>query len=243
MPKFGLIGKTLSHSFSAKYFSEKFENEGLKQHSYENVELESVDALKTFKKDSFAMFSGLNVTIPYKQDAFALCDELSPEAEAIGAVNCIKVIDNKWVGYNTDAYGFIKSLAPFLEPQHSKALVFGTGGASKAIVYALKQKGIQPYLISRSAGDILLKDIDKPHLQQCKLLVNCTPLGTSPNINECLELPYQALTEQHLAVDLIYNPPKTLFLQKAEEQNACIVNGKAMLHFQAEKSWDIWNKV
>lgn len=242
MAKFGLIGKSLSHSFSAKYFTKKFENEGLINHSYTNIELANANDLQKLKADKNNPFNGFNVTIPYKQNAYDLCDELSPEALTIGAVNCIKVEGNKWIGYNTDAYGFIKSLAPFLEPQHSKALVFGTGGASKAVMYALKQKGVVCYLVGRTSGDILLKDISLAHIEQCKLLVNCTPLGTAPNINEHLPLPYSAITEQHLAVDLIYNPSKTLFLQKAENQNACIVNGQAMLHFQAEKSWDIWGE-
>ena len=240
--KFGLIGKTLHHSFSAKYFTEKFEK-GVLNHSYENIELPSADALKEFKTKSSADFRGFNVTIPYKEDAYALCDELSAEAKAIGAVNCISVENGKWIGHNTDAIGFLKSIAPFLESQHSKALVFGTGGASKAIQYALKSKGIMPFTVSRTSGDILLDDITPNHIAQCKLLVHCTPIGTSPNVNDCLDLPYNSIESDHLLVDLIYNPVKTKFLENGENQGACIVNGKAMLHFQAEASWDIWMKV
>lgn len=240
--KFGLIGKTLHHSFSAKYFTEKFEELSLK-HTYENIELPTAEALKDFKINKSSGFRGFNVTIPYKEDALALCDELSAEAKAIGAVNCISVENGKWIGHNTDAIGFLKSIAPFLESQHSKALVFGTGGASKAIQYALKSKGIMPFTVSRTAGDLLLSDITPNHIAQCKLLVHCTPIGTYPNVTDCLDLPYENIEPDHLLVDLIYNPIKTKFLENGENQGACIVNGKAMLHFQAEASWNIWTKV
>jgi shikimate dehydrogenase len=239
--KLGLIGRSLSHSFSKGFFEKKFLDLGLEHHSYENFEFDSKADVEAFKESNSAALHGFNVTIPYKETVFALCDELSSEAKAIGAVNCVKISDGKWLGYNTDGLGFLKSIAPFLEPQHSHALIFGTGGASKAVQHALSTKGINTFVVGRTSGDVLLENIGPAHLKHCKLLVNCTPLGMHPNINDSLPLPYDIMSDEYLAVDLIYNPEKTLFLKHAEQQSACIVNGKAMLHFQAEASWDIWS--
>jgi shikimate dehydrogenase len=239
--KLGLLGRTLSHSFSQQFFTDKFEVLQLKNHSYINIELDTTEDVKSFKSGGSLDLNGFNVTIPYKETVFELCDELSTEAKAIGAVNCVKIVNGKWHGFNTDSIGFLKSIAPFLEPQHSNALIFGTGGASKAIQYALTSKGIKTFVVGRTSGDLLLNEIQPVHLEHCKLLVNCTPVGMHPNIDATLPLPYEVMNEEYLAVDLIYNPEKTEFLQRAEKQSACIVNGKAMLHFQAEASWEIWN--
>tara|TARA_R110001592_G_scaffold237306_9_gene496310 strand:+ start:9500 stop:10231 length:732 start_codon:yes stop_codon:yes gene_type:complete len=239
--KLGLLGRTLSHSFSRTYFTDKFKKLNLESFTYDNYELDTEADVKVFKSGDSLNLNGFNVTIPYKETVFNLCDELSPEAKAIGAVNCVKVVDGKWHGYNTDSIGFLKSIAPFLEPQHNNALIFGTGGASKAIQYALTSKGIKTFVVGRTSGDLMLNEIQPVHVEHCKLLVNCTPVGMHPKIDETLPLPFEVMNEDYLAVDLIYNPEKTQFLQLAEQQSACIVNGKAMLHFQAEASWDIWN--
>lgn len=238
--KLGLIGKSLKHSFSKAFFDDKFAVQSLHHCSYHNFEFLQEQELKSFKESGSAGLHGFNVTIPYKETVLSLCDQLSPEAEVIGAVNCVKIVNGQWLGYNTDANGFLKSIAPFLEPQHSAALVFGTGGASKAIQFALRSKGIKPFVVGRTSGDIKLDEIQAMHLEHCKLLINCTPVGMHPNVSESLPLPYSSLTEDHLVVDLIYNPEKTQFMQRAEQRLACTVNGKAMLHFQAEASWDIW---
>ena len=174
-------------------------------------------------------------------------DEIDPTAKEIGAVNCIKITKGKLTGYNTDAFGFKQSIRPFLDTNHTKALIFGTGGASKAVAYVLKNLGIYFWFVTRTKNNsvqnsLTYEELNEHIISSCKLLVNCTPVGMSPHINEYLPIPYHAITPQHLAYDLIYNPVETLFLKKAKEQGALISNGYNMLCFQADEAWRIWNE-
>ncbi len=244
MKKLGLIGYPLSHSFSKKYFTEKFQKESISGYSYDAFPLENIAQFPDLiKKES--ELCGLSVTIPHKETVIPFLDELDPIAEEIGAVNCIKIENGKLIGYNTDAFGFRQSLRPFLDTNHTKALVFGTGGASKAVAYVLRNLGINFWFVSRKKNDfgntIMYEEIDANIISTCKLLVNCTPVGMSPNNDKFLPLPYSAITPQHLAYDLIYNPEETIFLKKAKEQGALVSNGYNMLVFQAEEAWKIWN--
>ena len=241
MKQFGLIGKTLGHSFSKSYFENKFRKENIPYVSYKNFPLRSIQEFSTLiKKHSF---SGINVTIPYKIEIIPFLDELSEEAEIIGAVNTIEFKNNKLIGHNTDYIGFQIAIKPFLKNTMQKALILGTGGASKAIVYALKKLGVECICISRNpiknyrGYDELNEKVMQNHL----LIINTTPLGTSPIIHECPNIPYEFITTNHLLVDLIYNPEETLYLKKAKEKGADFVNGKSMLIHQAEEAWKIWN--
>ncbi len=245
MKKLGLIGYPLSHSFSKKYFSEKFAKENITGYSYDTFPLENIaEFLELLKKEKDLL--GLSVTIPHKETVIPFLDELDEVAEEIGAVNCIKITDGKLIGYNTDAFGFKQSLRPFLDTNHTKALIFGTGGASKAVAYVLRNLGIHFWFVSRTKnkfGNTLMYDeITEDVISKCKLLINCTPVGMSPNADNFLPIPYSAITPQHLAYDLIYNPAETIFLKKAKEQGALVSNGYNMLCFQAEEAWRIWNK-
>ena len=241
MKQYGLIGKTLDHSFSKSYFENKFITQHIQNASYSNLPLESIDEFKSLIKKK--TFSGLNITIPYKTSIIPFLDELSEEAKSIGAVNTIHFKNNKLIGYNTDYIGFLNAIKPFLKNTMEQALILGTGGASKAVVFALKKIGIKCSCVSRLPNeqqwnyDQLNDLILKHHL----LIVNTTPLGTIPNINECPNIPYQYLTEKHLLVDLVYNPEETLFLKKGKKNLANILNGKSMLIHQAEEAWKIWN--
>ena len=241
MKTYGLIGKTLTHSFSKDYFTAFFKKENIAA-SYENIELENIDEMEgVFRKE----YAGLNVTIPYKVAILPFLDNLSEEADKIGAVNVVSFENNKLVGYNTDAHGFHQSIKPFLSNKHERAIIFGTGGASKAIEYVLKNLGIDVIFVSRnpsSEHQFSYAEVNENMVNACKLLVNCTPIGMYPNNDECIELPFECLTEDHLVVDLIYNPSKSLFLQKAEKNGAMILNGESMLKHQALKAWEIWNK-
>ena len=241
MKQYGLIGKTLDHSFSKSYFENKFITQHIQNASYSNFPLESIDEFKSLIKKK--TFSGLNITIPYKTSIIPFLDELSEEAKSIGAVNTIHFKNDKLIGYNTDYIGFLNAIKPFLKNTMEQALILGTGGASKAVVFALKKIGIKCSCVSRLPNeqqwnyDQLNDLILKHHL----LIVNTTPLGTIPNINECPNIPYQYLTEKHLLVDLVYNPEETLFLKKGRKNLANILNGKSMLIHQAEEAWKIWN--
>ena len=245
MKKLGLIGYPLSHSFSKKYFSEKFVKENISGYSYNTFPLKDIGEFKELIKKEKDLL-GLSVTIPHKETVIPFLDELDEVAKEIGAVNCIKFTGGKSVGYNTDAFGFKQSLRPFLDANHTKALIFGTGGASKAVAYVLRNLGITFWFVSRTKnkfGNTLMYDEVTPEvISACKLLVNCTPVGMSPGDDNFLPLPYSAITPQHLAYDLIYNPAQTVFLEKAREQGALISNGYNMLCFQAEEAWRIWNK-
>ncbi|MFP2995952.1 shikimate dehydrogenase [Spongiivirga sp. MCCC 1A20706] len=241
--RYGLIGKNISYSFSQAYFTNKFKQLKLVSSRYDNFDLEDIEALPQVLKD-YPKLKGLNVTIPYKEAVLPFLDKLSKKAEKIGAVNTIKFLKNGQLkGYNTDCYGFRKSIEPFIEPHHKKALILGTGGASKAIAFTLDQLGIIYKYVSRSPvkSNISYNDLDKKTIRQYQIIINCTPLGTFPKIEECPDIPYEYLTKEHLLYDLVYNPKKSTFLAKGEEQKAAITNGLKMLEFQAEKAWMIWN--
>lgn len=242
---FGLIGYPLSHSFSKRYFTEKFEREGIAGCRYELFPLERIEDLLTILEENPSL-CGLNVTIPYKQTVIPYLHQLDAGAQAIGAVNTIRIADGKLTGYNTDAYGFMESLQRFLQQsghQPPGALVFGTGGAAKAVVWALQQLGIPHLSVSRraEAGSILYESIDKEHFTTHPLLINTTPLGMSPHTDACPPLPYDLLDRQNLLYDLVYNPEETLFLQKGKEAGCHTTNGLEMLYLQAEKAWSVWN--
>lgn len=242
MRTFGLIGFPLSHSFSPGYFADKFEKENIRAASYGLFPLEKIDEVCSLLERDI---QGLNVTIPYKESVIPYLDGLDEEAEAIGAVNTIASRDGKWIGFNTDIYGFNTSLIPFLGDRLiEKALVLGSGGAAKAVVYGLNKLGIKPTLVSRSdKGDLTYEDIDAAILDAHPLIINTTPLGMSPNIHTCPDIPYELLTEKHFLYDLVYNPKKTLFLNNGKQHGASIKNGYEMLCLQAEKSWSIWNQI
>ena len=241
MKQYGLIGKTLGHSFSKSYFENKFIKEQIQNAFYSNFPLESIEEFKSLIKKT--TFRGLNVTIPYKSSIIPFLDELSEEAKSIGAVNTIHFKNNRLIGYNTDYLGFHNAIKPFLQNTMKQALILGTGGASKAVVYALEKIGIKCLCVSRLPNEQQLNynQLNDLVLKHHLLIVNTTPLGTAPNIHEYPDIPYQFITEQHLLVDLVYNPEETLFLKKGRENLANILNGKSMLINQAEEAWKIWN--
>lgn len=241
---YGLIGKTLSHSFSEKYFSEKFLREGIKEcyHLFSIDKIEDLSSLLTEYPD----LKGLNITIPYKETVIPLLTDLSKDAKEIGAVNTVKILksENSAIlkGYNTDSYGFKKSLEPLLPSHNLKALIFGTGGASKAVKYVLKEIGIDFIEVSRnqSPNKLTYKDLTVELIKSTGLLINATPVGMYPDSSDCLPIPYSGIGKNHICYDLIYNPCKTEFLRRAERNGAKIKNGLEMLHLQAEKAWEIW---
>ena len=240
--QFGLVGKNISYSFSKGYFGDKFEKLNLKDYSYDNLDFQNIEDFPEFLKQN-PTISGLNVTIPYKEAIIPFLDKLSKRATEIGAVNTIKITKSgKLKGFNTDYIGFQKSIEPLLNVNHKKALILGTGGASKAVAYALKQLEIPYLFVSRNdIGDAIgYNQINEKTFEEFQIIINCTPVGTFPNTNTFPEIPYEHFTSNHLAFDLIYNPAETLFLKKAKEQGAIVKNGLEMLTLQAEKSWDIW---
>lgn len=242
MSKFGLIGKNISYSFSRKYFSEKFEREKL-LHTYENFDIPSIEFFPKILAETNDL-KGFNVTIPYKQEIIPFLDNLNPEAEKIGAVNTIKISeDKKLTGYNTDYFGFKKALEVFLPLQQKTALILGTGGASKAITYTLRNLGFDYKFVSRKSGvnTLVYSELNQEIIENHLLIVNCTPLGTFPNITDCPPIPYQFLTKNHLLFDLIYNPSESEFLKRGKLKSAETSNGLRMLELQAEKAWEIWN--
>lgn len=238
---YGLIGRNISYSFSARYFSEKFKNLGRHDHQYLNYDLGHIEDFKQVLKDNPGLL-GLNVTIPYKEAIIPYLDALDPQAQEIGAVNTIAIKNGKLTGYNTDTYGFQAALTPLLNSTLLNALVLGTGGASKAVVYTLKKMGIRVQQVSRSkrTGCITYPEIDENIMADHLLIINCTPLGTFPEVEEKPDLPYQWLTADHILFDLIYNPEKTSFLKEGEKRGATLSNGYEMLVQQAEKAWEIW---
>ena len=242
MRLYGLIGKTLSHSFSENYFTDKFQVEGIDNAEYRLFELESIDLLPSLIA-THPTLSGLNVTIPYKESVIPFLDSLSTEAEEIGAVNCIKIEGGKLIGHNTDCYGFRNSLEQFLGTEHpERALVLGTGGAHKAVCHTLRQMGIIPTTVSRTAdkGNLTYSEIDAEILESHRLIVNCTPLGTYPRTEEAPALPYELIDDRHYIFDLVYNPSRTLLMRKCEANGAKVMCGYDMLTLQAERSWEIW---
>lgn len=241
---YGLIGYPLSHSFSKQYFTEKFRKEGIKNSVYELFELESIQQLSNLFTRHPSL-RGLNVTIPYKQQVLAYVDQLDPIAERIGAVNTIRIREGKKAGFNSDYYGFRDSLLPWLAGVPiSQALVLGTGGASKAIACVLQDLDINYTYVSRQPkGEAISYENLKEHdLQKYPLIVNTTPLGMSPQIETLPDLPYERLTADHYCYDLVYNPEKTAFMEKASQSGAHVKNGLEMLYLQAEKSWEFWNR-
>ena len=245
MDKYGIIGHPLGHSFSKNYFNEKFHDEGIDA-EYINFDIQNIGNLPEVLATNPEL-KGLNVTIPYKEKVLSYLDYISVEARAIGAVNVIRVGrkgNNVLLkGYNSDVIGFTRSIEPILEKFHRKALVLGTGGASKAVSYGLRSLGLETVLVSRfeRPGTIQYKDITPDVVREYKVIVNCTPCGMYPNYEECPELPYEALDSHNLLYDLIYNPDETLFMKKGREQGALTKNGIEMLLLQAFASWDFWN--
>lgn len=261
MKKYGLIGFPLTHSFSKKYFEAKFEKEQIEDSSYELFEIDNLSDFPEFIKAQ-PNLCGLNVTIPHKIGAVYYMDWMDEEAKQVEAINCIRVVeesalatafsgevgfvgqDFRLEGYNTDIYGFENSLTPLLKPQHTKALVLGNGGAARAVKYVLKKLKIDYKIVSREqkSTHFLYNQLTPKIIAEYHLIINTTPLGTSPDAGAFPQIPYEAITSAHLLYDLIYNPEKTVFLQKGEAQGATIKNGYEMLLLQAEKSWEIWNK-
>jgi len=243
MNTYGLIGYPLGHSFSRKFFTEKFEKEGIDA-QYLNFEIPSIEEFPEIIKNNPEL-RGLNVTIPYKQQVMQYLHNISEEASAIGAVNVVRVRDGHLTGFNSDVIGFVNSIRPLLKPHHKKALILGTGGASKAIHYGLEKKlGMETLFVSRTAreGMITYDDITPETLQAYHVIVNCSPVGMYPHVDECPALPYEAMNENNLLYDLVYNPLKTLFMKKGTEQGATVKNGLEMLHLQAIASWQFWGK-
>ena len=278
MTTYGLIGYPLGHSFSRKFFTEKFEKEGIDA-QYLNFEIPSIEEFPEIIKNNPEL-RGLNVTIPYKQQVMQYLDEISEEAKAIGAVNVVRIerpspqpspimgretmrnagnkpdglpikgdmsegLRGSLIGYNSDVIGFVESIKPLLKPHHKKALILGTGGASKAIRYGLEKKlGMKTLFVSRSAreGMITYEEVTTEVLKEYEVIVNCSPVGMYPHVDECPALPYEAMNENNLLYDLVYNPLETLFMKKGAEQGATVKNGLEMLHLQAIASWKFWEK-
>ena len=239
MKTYGLLGKSLKHSFSKDYFEKKFEGQ---RKQYSNLELASIDNIRS--RPQLSGLSGFNVTIPYKQEIIKYLDELTPEAKAIGAVNCVEIIEGRWIGHNTDYIGFRRTLLPLIENRVENALILGTGGASLAVAYVLKELGIRFFFVSRvpqNEQTCSYEQVTPLLLEKCKLIVNTTPIGQFPNTDEKPNLPYSSLTNQHVLYDLIYNPETTAFLQEGISQGARYCNGRTMLEIQAEESYKIWN--
>ena len=243
MAKFGLIGKNIDYSFSRGYFKNKFENENL-SHKYVNFDLESISDFPSLIKNDNSI-KGFNVTIPYKEQIIPYLDKLDIRAKKIGAINTIKITKKgNLKGYNTDYYGFKNTLKPFLKDQKYKALILGTGGASKAVAYALKKLNIPYMFVSRQAKNefhLTYNNLDENIINSHQIIINCTPLGTFPDINKYPLIPYQGISTNHILFDLIYNPAQTRFLKTGKLHGAKTINGLRMLELQAEKSWDIWN--
>jgi len=243
--KFGLLGKDIAYSFSKKYFTDKFESLKLSRYTYRNYDIARIELFRETVIQDIDILGGLNVTIPYKESVIPYLDEIDEQASRIGAVNTIKILNNKKLkGFNTDVFGFEKSLKSCWRGDEKKALILGTGGASKAVAFVLGELGVDYLFVSRSSGQanvVTYASLNKQIIQEHEMIINCSPLGTFPNVEAKPDLPYEFLSDQHLLYDLIYNPVKTTFLQMGEKAGATIMNGRSMLEFQAEKSWEIWN--
>lgn len=244
---YGLIGTRLGHSFSQDFFNRKFESEGIPAR-YVNFEIPSIDRLAEVIATNPTL-AGFNVTIPYKEEILEYLDALDPVAEAIGAVNVVKIYrqpdgSRSYKGYNSDAIGFADSLRPMLTDDHRGALVLGSGGASKAVVYALRNLGVNPIVVSRTPREGMLgyDDLTEDVMTRNTVIVNTTPLGMYPDVGSCPSIPYHLLTSRHICYDLIYNPDKTTFMRKSAERGATVKNGLEMLLLQAFVAWNIWNK-
>jgi len=247
MKCYGLIGFPLSHSFSEKYFAEKFEREGIKNCTYSNFPIEHIGLLSRLIADNENL-DGLNVTIPYKEQVIPFLDSVEGDITHIGAVNTIKIYRQGGIislkGFNTDVYGFSVSLKPFLKDNYRNALILGTGGASKATAHALSEMGLSVTVVSRTPKNrkqISYEQVTPQIISMSQVVVNASPVGMYPNIDTCPDIPYEYLTPGHVLFDLIYNPPETKFLAKGKRMGAVVINGLQMLHLQADKAWEIWN--
>jgi shikimate dehydrogenase len=240
---YGIIGYPLGHSFSKKYFTEKFALEGIFDCSYETFPIKTIDELKDVLNKNHNL-SGFNITIPHKQSILSYVDDITKLPGGLTACNCVKIVAEKIIGYNTDVVGFEQSLLPQLKKYHSSALILGNGGAAEAVKFVLNKLGIAFKVVSRKlrdGSDLIYADLNEAIIAENLLIINTTPLGTFPNVDDCADIPYQYLTEKHFLYDLIYNPTETLFLQKGAAKGATIKNGYDMLLIQAEESWRIWN--
>jgi shikimate dehydrogenase len=243
----GLIGYPLTHSFSAGYFSDKFKRENITDYEYRNFPLKNISRFRQLLKNNPGL-CGLNVTIPYKEQIISYLDKLDSVAERIGAVNTVKFIRkgnrNELVGYNTDSTGFLKSLTPSLNSSHKRALILGTGGASKAVAFVLQELEIEFLFVTRNPkpGMITYRDLCLSIIRNHLLIINTTPLGTYPDVQSFPDIPYDLLTPGHIMYDLVYNPPETEFLRLGRQKGATCINGQRMLEIQAEKSWEIWQR-
>jgi shikimate dehydrogenase len=243
MKLFGLIGFPLTHSFSKKYFDNKFDEEKITNCSFSNFEITQVSDITHLIKRNPAL-QGFAITIPYKQQILSYLDCMSDDVRQMTACNCVKVVNSELYGYNTDVIGFEISFKELLKPHHVKALVLGTGGAAQAVIFTLKKLGIRYLNVSRNelANAITYDDLTESLIDEYSIIINTTPLGTYPNITEFPSIPYQFISSQHYLFDLVYNPPLTQFLLKGKQQGAAIKNGYDMLIIQAEENWKIWNE-
>jgi shikimate dehydrogenase len=243
LKRYGLIGYPLSHSFSGSYFASKFENEEISDCRYDLFPIQNITELPSLLQE-FPELQGLNVTIPYKEQVLPFLHQMTDAVREIGACNCIRIRNGQLEGHNTDVFGFEEILSPLLLPHHHTALVLGTGGAAKAVAWVLRKKGISFRYVSRtpSANVISYSSCTRELLASNSLIINTTPLGMYPHTNEAPDIDYQSIGDQHLLIDLIYNPARTLFLQKGEEKGAVVENGLRMLELQADESWRIWQQ-
>lgn len=241
MRRFGLIGRSLAHSFSQQYFQDKFRREGIEDCSYENLEFATAVEIADFLTSS--KHEGLNVTIPYKSEVLNSVQGCSSEVEKIGAANTLVKTSEGWFAHNTDVHGFRMLLRPHLRGHHRRALVLGTGGASKAVAFVLEKLGLDFVLVSRQPNDgqVGYSELNANAVRDFNLIINTTPLGTFPDVDECPNIPYEHLSSENLLIDLVYNPDETLFMKKGKAQGAMVANGLEMLKAQAEKAWEIWN--
>ncbi len=243
MKRYGLIGYPLGHSFSRKYFSDKFSNEGITDCVYELFPISSIEQLPALLQQHPDLV-GLNVTIPYKRDVLAYLTDTTQLPPALEACNCIQIRNGNLVGHNTDVAGFRLSIAPLLKPHHVKALILGNGGATAAVKHALHELAISYKVVGRRAGagvDLLYQQVDAEVMKEHTIIINTTPLGTFPDTGACPDIPYETISESHLLFDLVYNPPVTRFMELGEARGATVHNGYDMLVIQAEESWNIWN--
>lgn len=243
MKTYGLLGRGIGYSFSPDYFKEKFKQLNLENHDYVLIDVENLEDIKAKIKASGV--DGFNVTTPYKVDIIPYLDDLDETAKSIEAVNCVKIVDNKWIGYNTDGFGFHQMIKPFLEQKHERAFILGKGGASQAIYFVLERLGVQCFFVRREAeqpNELEYSQLNTFMMDQIQVIVNCTPLGTFPNVTEKPEIPYDGLNANHFLIDLVYNPKESAFLKEGKNRGAMILNGYDMLMWQAEKSWEIWQQ-
>ena len=236
--EFGLLGKNIAYSFSKKYFEEKFKKLFLKNHSYNFFDISEIENVTPFLENPNII--GMNVTIPYKEKIIPFLDELSDEAMAIGAINCISIKNGKTKGFNTDAIGFEKTLLLHKKENQKTAIILGNGGAAKAVQYILKKNNI-PYITVSRTTEINYENLSANQVKNNLIIIQCTPVGTYPNVEDCLDFPFEGITENHLIIDLIYNPEYTKFIRNCAEKGAKTANGLYMLEQQAEKAWEIWN--